>query len=286
MHKLSFTYDESSGYPARLVADYRGLVIEAIQDESPENPWTIDDGLAPLLWYSLSGGSEEHGGADLTAPLAAIKDSTISRKWPELCKAVGVDPAELERDCREAQRDYGGRLVDHRREALESALDDMAPARYNRWPVDYADALESLWQLAGCEALALQRNGYSQGDSVLGLLVATPAWRELVGIPAGHDMKADLERQADLFGAWAFGDVYGYVIRAQGDGETLDSCWGFIGDDLNESGLAEAAMSTADSIIEAAAERRTAKLKELIRARVPVAYRPALLAEAGKLESA
>lgn len=283
---MRFEYDESSGYPARLTADYRGLTIAAIQDESPSNPWTDSDGLAPLLWWSLGGGSEEHGGAELGRPLDAVSDYKLGRQWAELCKAVGADPAELDADCRQAQKDYGGRLADHRREALEERLGDMAPSDYNRrsWPVDYADALESLWTLAGCEALAFQRNGYSQGDSVLGLLVATPAWISAMGIPAGHDMRADLERQADTFGAWAFGDCYGFSIESP-DGESLDSCWGFIGSDFEESGLAEAARDSADWIVESAAKRRAERLKELIRARVPVAYRPALLAEAGRLES-
>jgi hypothetical protein len=101
-----------------------------------------------------------------------------------------------------------------------------------------------------------------------------------MGIAAGRDMVADLEAQADLLGSWAFGDVCGYVIESP-DGEHLDSCWGFYGSDFEKSGLAEAATEAADSILADAAKRKADKLKELIRNRVPLALRPALLESAG-----
>jgi hypothetical protein len=270
MGKLSFEYDESSGYPAISRASYRGLTIEAIQDESPSNPWTDSDGFAPLLWYSLGGGSEEHGNADLTAPLAAFSDAAISRHWRKLCAilAPDVDADALSSELAKARRDnppqWRGSLSELKREALEERLNDMAPAGHRSWPVDYVDALEELW--------------------TLGLLVATPAWRKAMGIPAKRDLASDLRGQADIFGAYFWGDVYGVAIVAPDD-STLDSIWGFVGSDFEKSGLAEAGVELADSILADASRRRTAKAKELIRNRVPVAYRGAALEEAGKLES-
>lgn len=66
------------------------------------------------------------------------------------------------------------------------------------------------------------------------------------------------------------GDVYGFVIESldsdgDPDGDCLDSCWGFYGDDFNWSGLAEAA---AESLAYIRKERRFAKMKELIRAAI------------------
>ena len=107
-----------------------------------------------------------------------------------------------------------------------------------------------------------------------------------MGIKPSADLTGDLKSQADLFGAYAFGDVFGFVIEAEPDGETLDSCWGYYGSDFDESGLAEAAQELANHILASAAKRRAAKLKELIRNHVPLDKRPAILAEAGKLESA
>lgn len=286
---LNFEHVESSGFPAVYRAEYRGLTIKAVQDTDCANPWHDSDGLAPLLWHSLGNSGIETdcaGPYDIESPLGRFTDRQLALKWRPICQALGADPAELQAEIAEERRAYGGRLAEWRRDKLESFLADLKPSGWRCWSAacDYFEALESLWRLAGIEALDFQRNGYSQGDSVRGLLVALPEWREAMGIKPSADMAADLKGQADLFGAWAFGDCYGFVIESP-DGETLDSCWGYIGGP-NESGLAEAAKDAADSILARAAERRTAKLKALIRNRVPVGERPAILAEAGKLESA
>lgn len=280
MTSLDFEWNDKANESR---AEYRGLTIRAVQDSDCSNPWKDSDGFAPLLWYSDSL-NDESGAYDIAKPLGAFNDYRISRDFKKLADAMGADSAELDADCRQSQKDYGGRLADIRRDALEEALSELAPSSRS-WGAacDYFDALESLWRLAGVEALDFQRNGYSQGDSVRGLLVALPAWRDAMGIPAGHDMQADLSAQADVFGAWAFGDCFGFVIES--DGEQLDSVWGFIGDDFEKSGLAEAAKESADSILASAKKRKAGKLKELVKNRVPVDKRPAILAEAGKLES-
>jgi hypothetical protein len=283
---LNFEYQNNGD----SLAEYRGLKIRAVQDTDTENPWTDSDGFAPLLWTSGDSGLTEHGDAELERPLAAFSDYQISRKWRQLVAVLApdCDAIALHKELAAARLDnapqWRASLSDLKREALAERLADHAPDSRRSWPVDYLDLLAELWSLAGCESLSFQRNGYSQGDSVLGLLVATPAWIEAMGIDPKRPLADDLTGQADIFGAWAFGECYGFVIESP-DGESLDSCWGFIGSDFEKSGLAEAATEAADSILESAAERRTEKLKELIRNRVPAMYRPALLAEAGKLES-
>lgn len=115
-------------------------------------------------------------------------------------------------------------------------------------------------------------------------------WRALCKIfdqspDAAKERKSDYEYEriadAKLWGAWAWGDVYGFVIEsADGTelpGDCLDSCWGFYGDDFNWSGLAEAAAESLAYIRKERRERRFAKMKELIRARVPLAIRAAIL---------
>jgi hypothetical protein len=290
MERLSFDYDDKANESR---AEYRGLVIRAIQDSDCSNPWQDSDGMAPLLWTSGEGWNDESGAYDIESVLGSTRyfsDYQLGRKWRQLCSAIGVDdPAALEAELKAERKEYGGRLADYRRDKLESILSELKPAGRS-WGAacDYIDALERLWRLAGVVALDFQRNGYSQGDTVRGLLVAHPDWLKAMGITAGHDMQADLESQADVFGAWVFGDCFGYVIEqadADGDpdGETLDSCWGFIGDDFAKSGLADAAKESADSILASAAKRKAAKLKELIRNHVPLAMRPAILADAERL---
>lgn len=58
------------------------------------------------------------------------------------------------------------------------------------------------------------------------------------------------------FSAWCNGEIYGYVIE-DADGETLDSCWGFIGDSdyCLEEGIAAAAGHVKDAAAAALAER-------------------------------
>lgn len=288
MTKLNFDHDATVTREYQQTASYRGLTIRAVQDSDASNPWDDCDGLAPLLWTNGDGLNDEtdkRGNyGDAESPLSTRSAAWISRHWAELVRIVAPDyaPDVL---AAEALEEYGRPAGDAKRSKLEEILaDDKPSGSYGAWSqaCTYFDKLESLWRLLGVAALDFQRNGYSQGDSVRGLLVATPEWIKAMGITAGHDMQADLERQADLFGAWAFGDVYGYQIE-DSDGETLDSCYGFYGSDFDQSGLAEAATESADHILGNARKLRQDRLKRLIRARVPLHKRPELLAEAGAL---
>lgn len=281
MEKLSFDYDGRSN---ESVAHYRGLKIRAVQDETAGNPWEEWDGQPPLLWTSGEGWNDCGQGFCVESVLGSTRffsDRQLALKWPELCRAVELDPAATEAELKAERKEYGGRLADYRRDKLESALSDMKPEGRS-WSAacDYLAALETLWRLAGVPALDFQRSGYSQGDVVRGLLVALPEWQKKLG--ASYTDSAQLESDANLFGAWAFGDVFGFIIE-DSEGETLDSCFGYYGTDFQESGLADAAKESADSILASAAKRRGEKLKELIRNRVPVALRPSILAEAGAL---
>lgn len=239
-NQLSFDYD-----PARnaSVADYRGLTIIAEHDTDAANPFTDWDCEPPTL--VISGGrnssAEDYSGEGLESPLALISDGKLrlSRYWQAAAKALDLCPASFRPDCEQEARDYGAGLVDTMREGLERALDDMRPSYYSGNASDYLSALESLWTLAGVTALAWSSRGYSQGDYADGLSVATPAWAAKVGAPVDSHMR-QLESARDLWGSWAWGDVYGFVIESP-EGETLDSCWGFYGDDFAKSARAGAA---------------------------------------------
>lgn len=68
------------------------------------------------------------------------------------------------------------------------------------------------------------------------------------------------------------------------EGDILDSCAGFYGDCHKKSGLAEAAKAAADCILASAKARRLEAVKVAIRNRIPLTYRPAILAEAAALQ--
>jgi hypothetical protein len=222
-------YDFTPGEPVDLGA----VTLTIHLDDWRENPWTAWDCQTPLAWHSGGHGSVNlHDSGDgILNPLGDVSPRWVSRHWRKIAQALDLDAGAEDAEARAQARDYGEPLGAVRLEQFRSALRDMAG---NTWGVvsDYFDALEALWELRGCPALAFQRNGYSQGDSVLGLLVATPAHAERCGFDLkapGHDIRASLEGDADLFGAWAFGDVYGFTLEDKATGEILDSVWGFYG---------------------------------------------------------
>ncbi len=290
---------EMHGSPAQRI-EYLGLLIFAAQDDSPSNPFADGDCEPPTCVYSGRSDFSDYSDGDALEALSGVSDGWIAKHQKAICKALGIDWAAFHADAlREQSGDKRVRLVDLKRDALEEALNEMQPSRYHGSASDYLEALATIWSLRGIVAESWYSTGYSQGDWANGLSVATPSWAAKVGAPqASH--AAQCKGAGKLWGAWAWGDVYGYVVAAPpadwrddyeslgevptSDLETLDSCWGYFGSDHAESGLEESAIDAADYILGAAAKRRLAKLGELIRARVPLHLRPALLATASILE--
>lgn len=292
------------GTPCQRV-EYRGLVILAVQDDSPSNPFEEWDTEPPTAVASGRGGSiQDYSDGEALGALEGVSDGWISRHWRALAKILGVAESDLEAQVKE--RCKGVPTVDVRRDAFREVLDDMAPTRYGGNAGDYFDALAAIWALRGVAAESWYSTGYSQGDWANGLSVATPAWAEKVGAPADTHA-AQCKAAGKLWGAWAWGDCYGYVIAAPGAAQVrawnetgtgfdledvpideltdLDSCWGYYGSEHAESGLEDAAREAADSILEAARRRRLEALRTILRNRVPTLARPAILARAGALES-
>lgn len=57
-------------------------------------------------------------------------------------------------------------------------------------------------------------------------------------------LKAILESEVEEYNNYLSGNVWGYIVTDR-DGETVDSCWGFIGD-VEKSGVVEAAEASVD----------------------------------------
>lgn len=275
MEKLNFEWHDSRN-GGEYRAEVSGFVIRAVRDDSPESPWDAWDGQSPLLVY-YDRSLDKKG--DVPNPLADVSDSWIARHWRALCKICDQSP-----DCaREYKFHYGyERIADAKRELLDEWLDEIKPSRYSGHAGDYMTALGELCELRGWPSLSTSSRGYSQGDYAELLLIFSPAYAKEIGAawPRSAKAKAEarerLKSDAKLWGAWAWGDVYGFVIESldsdgDPDGDCLDSCWGFYGDDFNWSGLAEAAAESLAYIRKERRERRFAKMKELIRARVPLA---------------
>lgn len=100
------------------------------------------------------------------------------------------------------------------------------------------------------------------------LLLSLEEWPEM-------DDKADSYAKGTLesYTAWCNGSVYGWIVEDE-DGENLESCWGYIG----ESDYAlEEGLSMAAHLEKARNRDRLNKLKTLIKNRVPLLKRPAML---------
>lgn len=276
MEKLNFEWHDSRN-GGEYRAEVSGFVIRAVRYDSPESPWEAWDGQPPLIVY-YDRSLEEKG--DVPNPLADMSDSFIARNWRALCKIFDQSPDAA----KERKSDYGyERIADAKRELLDEWLDEIKPSRYSGHAGDYMTALGELCELCGWPSLSTSSHGYCPRDYAELLLIFSPAYAKEIGAawPRSAKAKAEarkrLESDAKLWGAWAWGDVYGFAIESlDSDGDCLDSCFGFYGDP-EESGLAEAAAESLSYIRKERRERRLAKLKELIRARVPLAARAAIL---------
>lgn len=280
MCKLDFEWHDSRN-GGEYRAESGGFIVKAIRDESPESPWDSWDGQPPLIVY-YDRSLDEKG--DVPNPLADMSDSFIARHWRALCKIFDQAPDAA----KERKADYGfERIADAKRELLDEWLDEIKPSRYSGHGGDYMTALGELCELRGWPSLSTSSHGYSQGDYAELLLIFSPAYAKEIGAawPRSAKAKAEacerLKGDAKLWGAWAWGDVYGFFIESDDESplpsDVIDSCWGFYGDNFAESGLAEAAAESLSYIRKERRERRLAKLKELIRARVPLAIRADIL---------
>jgi hypothetical protein len=277
--QLSFDYNSRSG---TYQASHAGLTIKAVQDSDSGCPWLEWDGNTPCIALSDNSFSDygKDAGFDLLNPFYSpiMTDSILRRHMGALAKAVGWTSTVLHQEALE----YGfSNITEAKRDILADAL----AANFTK--SDQLEALADIYQAIGFPAACMSSSGYSQGDYAELLFVATPQFIKAMGAPSIKDKaywSKDMEGARKLWSAWAWGDVYGFVIEK--DGEHLDSCFGFYGQDFEFSGLADAALESAENIIFCSKKRRQSRLAELIKNRVPLALRAAILADAGEYENA
>jgi hypothetical protein len=288
--ELSFDYDSRAGESVAYIGDDETALyrVRMVQDTDAECPFTSWEGNWPMLArYDRS--ETEYG--DMPCPIASLCDGQLIKHQAAIASALDADLSAIHSDALEAQawakaRGYQiGSMVDLKREAFDNALSDMSGS-------DKLQAMADLFSIAGIPCLSTCSQGYSQGQYADLLIVAPWETAKAFGWSKGKWRKlasnaADMEWQADLYGAWAWGDVYGYVceFRASPDDEWEDlpehgsSVWGFYGDCPHKSGLAEQAAWFTESDMRERRKARWHKLAELIRAKVPLAIRAAIIGE-------
>jgi hypothetical protein len=242
--------------------EYKDYKIEVAQDDSLENPFEAWDCEPPLVTYY--GGRHGYAKSYQDAPETWWD---VLRMMPEACfkrgQRVALIKAMLNCTLKEfAQEKRRVGFVD----TMAEMLGEQVGAKPEGWrsAIEWFEMAESLLTWAGIECVNTQSNGYSQGDSTLVLAIASPEWLKETGIKPEH-VKSSLQASVDLYGAWAWGDVYGvqsiHKIETDEDGDETEgkeiedaSCWGFYGRDFEKSGLMEHARGAIDYAIKQEAE--------------------------------
>lgn len=258
--KLFWNYDNELGCE---VAMHNGYRIRAEQDCSPENPLEAWDGEWPtLVRYDRDTKTyDKVPGSQIPHVIHRFSDEQLVHDQIGIAKALNTSIASLAIDWMHAL-DHDDPPPNYIHDA--DALRDVFERQMGE--VDDSDqfgVLAALYVLLGIPALEYNSRGHCQGDYAELLIVATPEAcakfgtpSSTLGVGANAHVEAyweqSLKSTGDLYSAWAWGDVYGYVIEQpvyDEDGEIEEweeiehgSCWGYYGDDHAESGLEDAAL--------------------------------------------
>lgn len=309
MAQLSFDYDsrsnESVAYVGGHDASDAAYRVRMVQDCDASNPFEDEDGHWPMIVNAgrRNGGMTDYDkckGPSLDRPFDRFSDGQLIRLQGKICDAIGGAyycpltgkfNATIQDDWQAHKRDYREQYVSGRDGFAAMARDYFSDALAAVSDSDRLETLSALYDLLGIPNLCTSSHGYSQGDYAELLIVATPeamaefGWNKADRRDAAK-VAADMQAQAYLYSAWAWGDVYGFIAerapvdqedREDSDAwEEIDSCWGFYGD-ADKSGLSEAALAAIEYDKRQCKIARAGKLKELIRANAPLAARAAVL---------
>lgn len=250
--------------------EYKGHKIEIYCDLTASNPFEEWDCEPPIAVYYV--GDIDCYATKYGDPLEppALTREQIKANLPDILELTGHK--SLLALCHDRWPTDTMSAEDCVNNAVLSACEGMRPS-------DLLEALASLWNMAGVPAIVRASSGYGQGDYAEVLAVATPEFQKACGNAPGYwdgpDGIKSLEASIKLYGYWAWGDVYGYVVTGP-DGEEGseigDSCWGFYGESDDEYMLSEA-RSHIDYVVEKARKDRIEQIKTWIRNRVPLQYR-------------
>lgn len=292
--KLDWDYQNTTNgeYHAFVKRNNQTYRIRAVHDEHASNPFIDGDCNWPIVVRSPDSHHDlrcyEFGEErNFHLSLSMFTDDALVHNQVHIAKLLGWRIGEaIEAYCTGLDEDWSDRKYCSNPGLLRDAFDQ---ALADRSMSDTLDILEKLYIMAGWPAFSMTVRGYSQGDWAEVLVVATEEAQAKFGTDIEHfraEAKAQengpvvqmvraggsqldidgvidtvaaelmLKSTAQLYGHWAFGDVYGYIVERRcildctdedDDGtaeewEETNSCWGYYGPDFHESGLEEAAL--------------------------------------------
>lgn len=250
--------------------NYKGFRIDIELDTDAVNPWKDQDGLAPILVCPSDSGRRgvyQYGNELDADEVPDFTRDEIKANQSAILELTG------RKTIRDLLREYPFRemaFVDCVNEGIREVVDNLNNA-------DALEATAKIYNLKGIPAVCESVRGYSQGDYAEVLIVATSKFQKLCGNAAGYWQSEqglqDLRNQIQLYGDWAFGNVYTYTINDPDTGEMIDSCGGFYGDyDADGNALSEARQQI-DFRVEQDRKSRIEQVKTWIKNRVPYQYR-------------
>lgn len=202
--------------------EYRDHKIEIHRDFDPMNPFEDWDCEVPILVAYLDHARYNLKSYGVEDALPYLPDEVVKEHCNEMLEAVDWRSEEF--FIPSLRKEFGNY---YHAQSAEERL----------------ELLERVYGWMGITAVLGSTTGYCQGDYAKVLAVATSEWVKTTGCPP-ENLKAACEGAIELYGYWAWGDVYGYVI--DGDG---DSCCGFYGNDHEKSGLLEQAQDAIDYLL-------------------------------------
>ena len=288
-------------YTGEYHAAYKGLRLRAVYGAAASNPFTDSDCQWPIMVHDGQSRNTTYEfavmrrGTCLGWMRIPLSNEQLVHDQRAVASIFGYDSIErLMVDCDADDPTVYCTDALVLRDCFEEVLCDLGVSAQ-------MDAWEQMFRLAGVPAYRTTVCGYSQSDWAEVLVVATPEAMEKFGVnfekyrakakahPSIKQVMAEqqnldawifdkacelmLAHTADLYGHWAFGDVYGYVVEKRADFLEPDddpddfedaweeipdgSCWGYFGPDFDASGLEEAAMDAADSYLDHHAQEMT-----------------------------
>lgn len=246
-------------------------------------PWEDCDGLNPMVCRTADGTRSYGEPPTATDLVSAIPHGKFRRsKFQE--RALGCldftlsGPSDIRwavfREERARLRNFG-KSPAHPEHAKEAFLAMVEERESELSGMDMMAFLEALAGLAGVETYRAFSRGYVQSCWADLLLFSVPGdpYGPWPGSGPGRTLsreerRNEMKSEAELWGHWAWGDVYGYVLEDEEGNELCApggrggnfSCWGFYGNDPKASGIEDAARSDAMCYLDALErERREAE---------------------------
>lgn len=244
---------------------YNGFKIKIYVDEDAQNPFEDFDGEPPIAVYydgRITEYSTQYGNVSEVPELTHKQIMDNKADILEMTETTSL--LELARD--------GGQYSYKAVECINYAIQQFIEGEYTSKRLEL---LKKAYDWAEIPCYLGTTRGYSQGDYAEALVVGTNQWLEATGVTE-ENIQKQLKYAVKLFGYWSWGDVFGYVVeKVEKTDSVVGSCWGFYGDDLEESGLLESARSAIDYHIQSELKEKLSQTKTYIINKVPLIYRTA-----------